>query len=299
MAIVLIVQTRNLQGTDILSSSNALAGFIYQKKSDVAYYFNLKGVNKELVDENARLRNELALLSYLDTFQDVIASIPEYKRDSTRVVDSVATIQDPNGEVQYKYVGKKEVIRYAEYQFVPARVVNSSFTNENINYITINRGSKDGVRKDMAVVTTNGIVGRVSNVTSNYATVVAVISSVASNSSNHSNNQLRVSAEFPDSIQTMISWKAGNPEYMVAEKLSMNANVNIGDPIYTTGHSYFPKNLTIGHVARLDTVETSNSKTAIIKLTTNFRKLNVVYVVTSDFDKERRNLEAQNESASK
>lgn len=293
IAIILIVQTRNIQGADILSSSNAVVGFIYKQKSDVSYYFNLKSVNKDLVDENARLRNELAHLSGIDTFQDAIASLPEFTIDSMKVVDSAATIQDPNGEVKFKYIGERKLVRYSDYQYMPARVVNSSFTNENINFITINRGSNHGVKKDMAVVTTNGIVGRVANVSGNYATVVAAISSVASNKNN---SPLKISAEFQDSTQTIITWKPGNPEYMVAEKLSLNAPVQIGEPVYTTGHSYFPKNVTIGHVARLDTVATNNTKTAIIKLTTNFRKLNVVYVVMNDFDKERRSLEQQNEA---
>lgn len=294
IAISLIVRTRNIQGFDILSSSNAIVGFIYKQKSDVLYYFNLKSVNKELVEENAALRHKLEQFARIDTFQDAIASIPQYTIDTVKVIDSFATLQNENNEIKYKFVGEKKLVRYAEYQYLPARVVNSSFSNEHINFITINRGSDHGVKKDMAVVSTNGIVGRVSNVSGNYATVVAVISSAATPNSKNANNQLKVSAEINGLQQTVLTWKPGNPEYMVAEKLTLNLPISTGDPVYTTGYSYFPKDITIGHIARIDTIEANNNKTAYIKLTTNFRKLDVVYVVTSDFENERKDLEQQN-----
>jgi rod shape-determining protein MreC len=293
ISIVLIVQTRNIQGADILSSSNSIAGFFYKQSSNISYYFKLKGVNDELVAENARLRNEIGVLTGIDTYQIVEASIPVYQIDSVKKIDSIATIQNENGDVVYKYVGDKKLLRYNKYQYLPARVVNNSITNDVINYITINKGEAHGVRKGMAVVSSNGIVGRVANTSKNYATIVSVISSVSGNGKN--NAQLKVSAQLQDGTIGLATWKSGNPDYLIMEKLSLSANLKVGDPVYTTGHSYFPSNLTIGHIARVDTMENTNTKSALLKLSTNFRKLSMVYVVTNEYDNERKELEAKNE----
>lgn len=293
IAIVLIVQTRNIQGADILSSSNAIAGFFYKQKSDISYYFKLKSVNADLVEENARLRTELGKLTGIDTYQTVVASIPAYQIDTVKKVDSVATLQNENGDIVYNYIGEKKLLRYNQYEYLPARVVNNSISNDIINYITINKGEKHGVKRGMAVVSPNGIVGRVANTSKNYATIVSVISSVAGGGKNKA--PLVVSAQLQDSTVGLAHWKPGNPDFLEMDRLSLIANIKPGDPIYTTGHSYFPSNLLIGHIARIDTITATNTKTALIKLSTNFRKLSMVYVVTNTFASERASLEAKNE----
>ena len=45
-----------LQGNDVLSSANTIAGIVYQKREDVAYYFGLRRMNDSLINENTRLR---------------------------------------------------------------------------------------------------------------------------------------------------------------------------------------------------------------------------------------------------
>jgi len=292
IAIVLIVQKKSIQGTDILSSSNAVAGYLYKKKSDITYYFGLKGVNEALVEENSRLRNEIALLTGVDTYQTVQALLPVYKTDSVKVVDTVATLQSEDGNVQYKYIGEKKVLRYNQFEYLPAVVINSSITNPNINYITINKGEKQGVRKGMPVVSTNGIVGRVANTTGNYATVVSVISS---GGGDKGNNLLKIGVEINGSDE-IAEWKTGSPNYMLVKDISMSSVVRAGDPVTTSSvSSLYPGHIPVGNVVRVDTVATNNTKTATVKLSTNFRTLRTVYVVMNDYEKERKELESTKE----
>src|SRR5690606_18912642 len=61
IAIMLIIKSKNIQGADLLSSSNGIAAFFYKKKNDIIYYFKLRSVNESLVEENEILKNKLAI----------------------------------------------------------------------------------------------------------------------------------------------------------------------------------------------------------------------------------------------
>jgi rod shape-determining protein MreC len=275
VAIMLIIKSKNIQGADLLSSSNAIAAFFYKKKNDVVYYFKLKGVNESLVAENEMLKNKLATYEGIDTLQQIVASIPIVKIDSVKMPDSV------NG---FKMVGERKILRYANYDFLPAKVINNSIASEEINYITLNRGSKDGVEKGMAVVSYIGIVGRVVNVNSHFATVVSILSK----------GERKISAQLQDGTVGVASWKGGDPDHIVMEKLPFNAITKVKDSVYATGFSYFPENYLIGSIAAVDTNKNNNTKLITIKLATNFRKLHNVYVVSNSYDKERKAVEATN-----
>ena len=269
VSLVLISKNRNMQGVDIIASSNSVVGYMYKKQNDVVYYFQLKQMNDSLLSENARLRNNLALMSNIDSFRDSTVRIPIAVRDTTKR-DSVNT------------QGALKIIRYAQYNYIPARVINNSISNDKINFITINRGSGDGVRKDMAVVTGNGIVGRVANVSEHYARVVSVLS------------DRKVSSKLSDGTSSLITiWNPGSPEYVVTEKVPVYIKVKKGDSVFTTGYSFFPENVLIGVVAKVDTMKASNSKNLKIRLSTNFRSLQYVYVVDDKMGEEKKQVEAE------
>lgn len=270
-----------MQGADIVSSSNAVAGYVYKKQNDVVYYFQLKRLNDSLLSENARLRNELASVSNIDTFQDMTARIPITIKDTTTVKkDSTATTLTPTGTTK--------IVRYANYHYIPARVINNSVSNDRMNYITINRGAKDGIKKDMAVVTGNGIVGRVAHVSEHIASVVSVLS------------DRKVSSKLSDGTSNLITiWNPGSPEFVVTEKVPVHIKVKRGDSLFTTGYSFFPENILIGTVAKIDTMKATNAKNLKIRLSTNFRNLQFVYVVGDNMAEERKKLEAQNTQTTK
>ncbi len=268
-SLVLISKNRNMQGVDIVSSSNSVVGYMYKKQNDVVYYFQLKQMNDSLLAENARLRNNIAQVSNIDQFRDSTVRIPITVRDTTKR-DSLNT------------QGVLKVVRYAQYNYIPARVINNSISNDKINFITINRGANDGVRKDMAVVSGNGIVGRVVNVSAHYARVVSVLS------------DRKVSTKLADGTSNLISiWNPGSPEYVVTEKVPIYIKVKRGDSVFTTGYSFFPENVLIGTVARIDTMKASSAKNLKIRLSTNFRSLQYVYVVDDKMGEEKKQVETE------
>lgn len=274
VSFVLIAKRQSIQGVDIVNSSNAIVGFFYRKQNDVVYYFQLKQMNDSLLNENTRLRNLLAQNSNVDTFRDSIVRIAIPLRDSVKSAVS---------DTSRKGIGPIKAVRYASYRYIPARVINNSIANDRMNYITLNRGTDDGISKNMAVVAGNGIVGRVANVSAHYATVVSVLSEGRS-----------YSACLSDGTEGFITWEKGSPDYVTLTKIPLQQKVKRGDSVFTTGYSIFPENIMVGNVARIDTIKTNNTKNLRVRLSTNFRKLQYVYVVENKLGEEKRKLESRN-----
>lgn len=288
----MISKSRSMQGMDIVSSSNAVAGYVYQKQSDIVYYFQLKRMNDSLLVENARIRNRIADSSNIDTFTSVVATIPVTIKDTTTKPKDTATTTTNTAAIpaiKFTPTNKTKVLRYAAYSYLPARVVKNSVADDRVNYITINRGTADGVKPKMAVVTTNGIVGQVQNVSEHFATVASVLSN------------RKVSFKLADGTSDMfVMWNPGNPDYLVAEKVPLLTNVKKGDSLFTTSYSmYYPENILIGTVAKIDTIKATNAKNLKVKLSTNFRKLQYVYIVENKMAGEMENLDSKNKEINK
>ena len=279
----MISKSHTVQGNDIVNSSNAVAGFFYKKQNDVVYYFQLKRLNDSLLSENARLRNLIADKSDIDTFRDAVAVIPVTKKDTV-----VTTVKDSTGAIKITSTGVTKVVKYASYHYIPARVISNSIANDKRNTITINRGSEDGVEKEMAVVTGNGIVGRVENVSQHYATVVSVLS------------DRKTASKFSDGTGPYIAlWDGRSPDYLVTEKVPLYIKTKRGDSIFTMGSSFYPENILIGTVTKVDTIKANGTKTLKVRLSTNFRKLQYVYVVKNKLNEERNKLEAKTNEKTK
>lgn len=280
ISFVFIAKSRNLQGLDLVSSSNSVVGYFYKKQNDIIYYFQLRRLNDSLLQENKQLNEALSQRLFVDTFKDAIAKIPILRRDST-TAGSVQQGQLP-ADSSIKPVGAPKIIRYASYRYIPARVIKNSISNDRINFITLNRGADDGIRKGMAVVTGNGIVGRVEHVSGHYASVASVLS------------DRKISARLKDGTFGSIIWEPGTPEYVLMDKVPITLPLKNGDSVFTTGYSYFPEHILIGTIREIDTMRASNTKNLKIRLSTNFRKLQYVYVVKDEMGKEQAELEAQN-----
>lgn len=251
-----------LQGNDVLSSANTVAGIIYQKREDVVYYFGLKRMNDSLTSENIRLREQLAQMQGVDTLKDSLVTRP-----FTASNDSV------------------HVIRYANYIYRTARVINNSVTSEN-NYITINRGAKDGIRKRMAVLSGTGVVGEVINVSDNFASILSVL-----------NVKRKLSAKLKDGTMGSVSWEEGKPDVLILEDIPKEIKVYRGDSVFTTSYSFFPPNILLGTVERLRINRKNNIQILYLKSATNFRNLQYVYVVENTMVDERRKLEDSTQRA--
>jgi len=256
--IVLIARTKNMmQGNDILSSANAVTGYLYNRQNDVVEYFGLRRMNDSLLTENARLLTLLAERESYDTLGSEVVKKIYPDKDSPRIV------------------------HYAQYTYYKARVISNSISAAD-NYITINRGSDDGIRKNMAVISGTGVVGRVTNVSRHFATVLSVL-----------NVKQPVSARLRDGTYSFAFWEKGaRPDELFMSDIPQEIRVSVGDSVYTTSYStLFPRDLLIGVVYRIETLKRDHTQYLYLRPATNFRNLQYVYVVRDDFLDERRQLE--------
>ncbi len=255
VCILLISRTNTLQGNDVLNSSNAVVGLLSQKRENVAYYFSLKRMNDSLINENAKLQSKLMIAKSFDTLKDSMVSSAFPGKDSG------------------------EIIQYANYIYRTARVVNNSVTAAN-NYITINRGAKDGIKKNMAVLSGTGAVGKIINVSDHFATVLSILSI-----------KQKVSAKLKDGTMGSVMWEEGNPDVLIMEDVPQQINLKKGDSVFTTSYSFFPADILIGRIFKKKLIRKNNVQLLYIKSASNFRNLQYVYVVENTMLKERTQLE--------
>jgi rod shape-determining protein MreC len=224
------------------STANELTGSINTRYNDLRSYFGLKEINRELVAENARLRNQLrADFAGPDTTRKL-------------VIDTLL----------------KDTIRHIrKFIYLPAHVVGNTYTLQ-ANFLILERGSQQGVKKGMAVVGPQGIVGVVVRTSDNYSTVMSLL---------HRNSKVSAMLK-KDNNAGSIEWDGSDPSYLTLRNVTKSAKVAKGDTVVTSTYSAnFPPQLMIGTVAGIAAESASNFYTLKIKTATNFFSVQYVYLI--------------------
>ena len=237
--------------------SNEVTGAISKKYNDVEYYFQLKKTNEQLAHENADLRKMLP-----SSFENADTAKITY-------IDSLA----------------KDTLGTRKFDFLVAKVVNNSVTQEN-NYITLHRGAKQGVKVDMGVIGPDGIVGKVILVSDNYSRVMSLL-----------NRKSKVSAMLKKGLYSgELEWDGNNPDYLTLHSIPKSAKVQKGDTVLTSNVSEklsFPAGLMVGRVAEIIPDASSNFLTLKVKSATNFFTLQYVYLSDNLLAAEQQDLESK------
>lgn len=252
---ILLVKSNETHEALFAANSNEVTGWTMRQYNQVQYYFNLKRTNAALVQENARL-NSMVQFMKAAAF------------DSATTFFTDTTYRDTLG-------------RNRQFTFLPAKVVNNNLNNEN-NYITLFRGSNQGVSTDMAVVGPAGVVGRVIAVGPNYCRVMSLL-----------NHLSRVAAVLKkDNYQGSLEWDGEDPAYLTLRNVPKSAKVVKGDSVLTSDLSgSFPPGLMIGTVSSIQTQAQSNFYTLRIRSATNFYTLQYVYLVKNAYWNEQQQIE--------
>jgi rod shape-determining protein MreC len=133
---LLLVNSYSYHRSLAFNSTNDFTGGVMELHSGITDYFTLKEVNKDLLDENTKLRHQ-QVSSFLLTDTNIVF------RDSL-------------------------------YKFIPARVVSNSVNKQN-NFILLNKGSRHGIKKEMGVLSSSGLAGIVTGVSENYSYVMSML----------------------------------------------------------------------------------------------------------------------------
>jgi rod shape-determining protein MreC len=236
--------------------ANEVTGRVSSQYSNVEYYFHLKRTNEALAKENERLNNLL------------LANFAPSDTSSRIVVDSIRV---------------DSLEQYRRYRYYPARVVES-FTALQTNYIMIQRGSRQGIKKDMGVISPQGIVGRVVNVSDNYSTAMIVL-----------NRQFKANAKLKKGGERgSIEWDGKDPHFVYLKDIPKSAIVAKRDTVLTSElSSIFPPNIMVGIVDSIIDNKSSNFFTLKLKTSTNFYSVFYVYVIEDLHRDERRQLQEE------
>ena len=259
---VLIFQFNSYQGSVWFTSANAVVGKLYELESSIESFFSLTKVNRDLTLRNFYLERQVNQLSrlYYDLTKDT-------------------TIAERN-ELEF----------LSRYKLIPAKVVSNS-VDRNDNLMTIDRGSKDGVEKDMGVACGNGVVGVVYLVSDHYSVVMPVL-----------NYHSRISCAIRRrGYFGYLKWQGGDANIAYVEDVPRHAKFKRGDWVETSGYSsIFPPGVLVGKI-----IEVYNSRDGLsyrlkVQLTTDFGNVRDVCVISDKGIAERtRLMEAARDSLSR
>lgn len=252
LCMLLIARYNNYQKTFLVNTSNFYTGKMNAWSNEATSYLYLREINKDLATENARLHELL-----LQSKQKQYAGIPAMVHPG--IVD--------------------------KYTLVPARVVNKTTTKLR-NFLTIEKGSLDGIAKDMGVISATGIVGRVIEVSEHYAVISTIL---------HNQSTTSVVIKLQKTGQEYLSyiqWNAKNAYSTKLKDIPVPIPASVGDTVRASGNNpFFPAGVLVGIVKHINPQNISTFHDIDVQLSTNFNALGYVYIVKNKLQSEQLAIE--------
>jgi rod shape-determining protein MreC len=234
-----------------LGLANEMTGRINTQYNKVEDYFTLKEENRRVHQLNDSLMNLLP-----GNFM---------KRDT-----SMQMVQD---SVPFDTSGT-----YRRYFLRTATVIYNT-VNFPKNYIQLNRGSNQGIKDNMAVISSDGnAVGVVVNVSANFCQVMSLlhVQSIISAS-------LKKSGDFGT-----LEWDGKDPRFLLLKKIPKSVEVKLGDTVLTSRYSYnIPPGYRIGTINEIKIDNTTGMYVLKVKTAANFYNLQQVHVI-ENIDREEQ-----------
>jgi rod shape-determining protein MreC len=167
------------------------------------------------------------------------------------------------------------------YLFRTAKVINNNYSKTD-NYITLDRGTKSLISREHGVITSQGIVGIVDQVSKNYSRVISIL-----NSHSRINAQLKKTHHFGS-----LTWNGKDPNVVQLIDVPRLAPIKIGDTIVTGGKSLiFPQGIPIGQIENFKLDQDESYFTIEIRLFNDMTNIGYVYVIENKDKKELKELE--------
>jgi len=239
------VRSHSYHQSRFFNSSKWISGSIYGAGADISSYFGLREENRRLVQENEQLR-KLIFNASTDSISPMYSTL-------------------------------------VSYEVMNAKLIKNSFASPR-NYLTIDKGKKQGVKQDMGVITTKGVLGIVENVSNNFATVQSIL-----NTKSNINAKIKNTNYFGSLI-----WNTEN--YTVAQLIDIPrlVPVVVGDTIVTGGmSSIFPENIPIGTIKKYDLDVSKSFYNIDVELFNDMASIKNVYLIENLNREEIKELEAR------
>ena len=231
IALVMLLNNR-YQRSAFINSANNMTGGYYSMISNVGNYLSLKAQNETLMEENAQLKTRL--LNY-----PVLSERLQYfEGDSSKLL-------------------------------IPAQVISGQISGK-YNYFMIDKGSRDGIQKEMGVIAANKVYGIVVNVSERYSLVLPII-----------NMKSKISAILKrNHYKATLVWDTKDYRYAILKDIPNHLELFPGDTISSSGFSfYFPADMLIGRVEEYYHDEGNNFNHAKVKLAIDYDRMRNVQLI--------------------
>jgi rod shape-determining protein MreC len=217
-----------------------------------------------------------------DRFASAISQIDRLREDNSRLQTENDRLTLDNVRLREQaIVGRQaesllSLQRTVPFESVPAPVIARDPTGV-LHFIVLGIGSDDGIKVGHIVLSDQGLVGRVSEVGTNYSKVLLVTdsSSVVSALVQGSRATGIVRGQFGDSL--IMDWLL-QTEPVKDGDVVITAGLGIGNEL----RSLYPKGLVIGKIAQVQTAEAAAYNRAIVTPAVDLRRLEHVLVVKTN-----------------
>lgn len=237
VAFLLILFNNDYPKSSTLSTANSLVAKQYEWISGINEYFSLKTSNESLQAENARLQNELVRL------RNIEESYHEY-----------------NDEYVYADL--------AQY-YIPGKVIHIS-SQESTNYLTLNKGERDGVKPGMGVCNEDGVLGIICTVSHYYSIAIPII---------HKDAKISCRIKKNDYIGT-VEWNGENKKYAQLKEVAIHVDIQKGDTIISSGlSSAFPPGIPLGVIESFEKKDGNFYYDIELRLLADFQRVKNVYII--------------------
>lgn len=251
LSILFTIQSHSYHRSKFINSANFLSGGIYNSSNSIKKYFGLRKENEILVEENNRLKSIL--------FNN------EANVSSNTLIDSTSFS--------------------SRYRLTPATILKNSYSLTT-NMLLIDKGVNDGLKEDLGVITSKGIVGIIEDLSGNYSSIISIL-----NSNSKINAQLKKTDHFGT-----LEWNTESPQFVQLVDMPKIAPVVVGDTIITGGRStIFPKGIPIGKVTAFELDLAEDFYTIDVELFNDMTNIGHVFVIENLDAEEIMNLLEQDE----
>lgn len=249
ISFTLLFRYNSYQNSVWFSSANVVTGKVYEWSSQLEKFFSLATVNQHLTQRNLALEQKVVELS---------EKLTAVTKDSS-------------------YVKADVTQQLSQFKQIPAKVVSNSLKDVN-NLMTIDKGSADGVRKDMGVVSGTGVVGIVYLVSPHYAVVIPLLNAKSNVSCKIENRD----------YFGFLNWRGGSTNQAFLDDIPRHARFKLHENIVTSGYSsVFPPGILVGKILHVYNSPDGASYRLCVQLATDFSTLRDVSVIDNTLMKER------------
>ncbi len=214
----------------------------------------------------------LAIRDFMTAPRDVVrlAQInDQLEAEVSRLQSQIIELQQQNSELQVLSALLDFARTHSENEYITAAVIGRDIS-PFLHYVIINRGSDDGLRRGMPIVSSQGLVGRVAAVTADGARVQLI---------NDPDTAINVRIQ-PSGAEGFLQGSITGD--ITVEAIPQDANIQTGDLVLTSGlGGNFPPDMLIGQVSGVRQRPVELFQTATVEPVVDFSQLEIVLVIVN------------------